>query len=61
MRLRELLLGGADSRQEIQGVLTLQMQDRHRRLREALATVDAELAGVVPANGGAESNGTTTH
>lgn len=59
MRLREFLLGGADSRQEIQGSLTLQeMQDRHRRLREALATLDAELAGVVPPNGGAEGNGT---
>ncbi len=48
MRLREFLQGGAESRQEIQGALTLEeMQARHRRLREAVAALDANLAGVV--------------
>lgn len=55
MRLREFLLGGADSRQEIQGALTLEeMQARHRRLREELAALEPELAGVVPAGGATE-------
>lgn len=55
MRLKEFLLGGADSRQEIQGALTLEeMQARHRRLRDELAGLEPELAGVVPGNGAAE-------
>jgi hypothetical protein len=57
MRLREFLLGGADSRQEIQGALTLEeMQARHRRLRDQLAGLDPALAGVVPGNGAMEGN-----
>jgi hypothetical protein len=55
VRLKEFLLGGADSRQEIQGALTLEeMQARHRRLRDELAGLDPELAGVVPGNGAQE-------
>lgn len=53
MRLREFLQGGADSRSEVHGAITLdEMQARHHRLREELATLDPELAGVAPANDG---------
>jgi hypothetical protein len=40
-RLKQFLLGGADSRQEIQGAITLEeIQARHRRLRDQLADLD---------------------
>jgi transposase-like protein len=55
VRLKEFLLGGADSRQEIQGALTLEeMQARHRRLRDELAGLEPALAGVVPQSGATE-------
>jgi hypothetical protein len=47
VRLKELMLGNADSRQEIQGGLTLDaIQERHRRLRGQLDALTPELAGV---------------
>ena len=46
IRLRELLRGGADSRQEIMGGLTLEaIQNRHRQLRVQIDGVTPELAG----------------
>lgn len=60
VRLKEFLLGGADSRQEIQGALTLEeMQARHRRLREELAGLEPELAGVVVEIGTTEGGDAT--
>jgi hypothetical protein len=48
LRLRQFLLGGADSRKEINVSVSLEvMQQRHRELREQVAVLDAELAGVV--------------
>jgi len=53
VRLKEFLLGGADSRQELQGGLTLEeLQVRHQRVRDQLAVMDDVLAGVVPADDG---------
>lgn len=47
VRLKELMLGNADSRQEIQGGLTLDaIQQRHHRLRTQLDALTPELAGV---------------
>jgi hypothetical protein len=47
VRLKELMLGNADSRQEIQGGLTLDaIQERHHRLRAQLDGLTPELAGV---------------
>ena len=47
VRLKELMLGNADSRQEIQGGLTLDaIQQRHQRLRGQLDALTPELAGV---------------
>jgi len=47
-RLRELLVGGADSRQELRGELTLSaIQERHRRLRARVDGLTPELAGTV--------------
>lgn len=47
VRLKELMLGNADSRQEIQGGLTLDaIQERHHRLRAQIDGMTAELAGV---------------
>ena len=41
------MLGNADSRQEIQGGLTLDaIQERHHRLRAQIDGMTAELAGV---------------
>lgn len=60
VRLKEFLLGGADSRQEIQGALTLEeMQARHRRLREELAGLEPELAGVVAGSSATEGGDAT--
>ena len=62
VRLKEFLRGGADSRQEIQGVVTLeQMQQRHARLREEVAAMDAQLAGVVPPEEGPEDDEPAVH
>jgi len=47
VRLKELMLGNADSRQEIQGGLTLDaIQERHRKLRAQVDGLTPELAGV---------------
>lgn len=47
VRLKELMLGNADSRQEIQGGLTLDaIQQRHQRLRAQVDAITPELAGV---------------
>ncbi len=47
VRLKELMLGNADSRQEIQGGLTLDaVQQRHQRLRGQIDGLTPELAGV---------------
>lgn len=47
LRLKQFLLGGADSRQEVQGGITLEaIQARHDRIRAQLATLTPELAGV---------------
>jgi hypothetical protein len=49
MRLKAFLEGKADSRQEVQGVITLeQMQERHRALRAQLETLDPAITGEVP-------------
>lgn len=46
VRLKELMLGNADSRQEIQGGLTLDaIQERHRKLRAQEDALTPELAG----------------
>ena len=46
VRLKELMLGNADSRQEIQGGLTLDaIQERHRKLRVQEDALTPELAG----------------
>jgi len=48
LRLKEFKLGRADSRQEIQGILTLEeIQARHRRMRDELDGIDVQLAGTV--------------
>jgi hypothetical protein len=47
VRLKELMIGNADSRQEIQGGLTLDaIQERHQRLRQQVDALTPELAGV---------------
>lgn len=52
VRLKELMLGNADSRQEIQGGLTLDaIQQRHHRLRTQLDALTPELAGVAADEG----------
>jgi hypothetical protein len=46
VRLKELVTGGADSRSELQGGLTLEaIQARHRKLRGQVERMTAELAG----------------
>jgi hypothetical protein len=48
MRLKAFLEGKADSRQEVQGVITLeQMQARHRALRAQLESLDPAITGEV--------------
>jgi hypothetical protein len=48
-RLKAFLEGKADSRQEVQGVITLeQMQERHRALRAQLESLTPEITGEVP-------------
>jgi hypothetical protein len=50
MRLKAFLEGKADSRQEVQGVITLeQMQARHRALRAQLESLTPEITGEVQA------------
>jgi len=47
VRLKELMLGNADSRQEIQGGLTLDaIQQRHQRLRTQVEGLTPELSGI---------------
>jgi len=60
LRLKEFVQGRADSRQEIQGMLTLEeIQARHRRLRDEIDALDPGLSGaVVPDDGnGKQSKG----
>lgn len=53
VRLKELMLGNADSRQEIQGGLTLDaIQERHQRLRTQIDGLTPALAGVDAAEEG---------
>jgi hypothetical protein len=48
-RLKAFLEGKADSRQEVQGVITLEdMQARHRALRAQLEALDPAVTGEVP-------------
>ena len=48
-RLKAFLEGKADSRQEVQGVITLeQMQERHRALRAQLESLDPAIRGELP-------------
>lgn len=72
LRLKEFVQGRADSRQEIQGMLTLEeIQARHRRMRDDLDALDPGLSGAVVADedegrgtkGGASirSNGEAVH
>lgn len=49
VRLKELMLGNADSRNELQGGLTLEaIQARHRKLRGQVDGMTPELAGTAP-------------
>ncbi len=49
MRLKAFLEGKADSRQEVQGVITLeQMQERHRALRAQLESLSPAVTGELP-------------
>ena len=64
VRLKELLLGNADSRSELQGGLTLeQIQQRHRQAREQLDALTPELAGTQKntLTGEEEGNGGAVH
>ena len=48
VRLKELLLGNADSRQEVQGGITLEaIQARHQRVRAQVDGLTPEVSGVV--------------
>jgi hypothetical protein len=48
-RLKAFLEGKADSRQEVQGVITLeQMQERHRALQAQLESLDPVVTGELP-------------
>ena len=52
VRLKELLVGNADSRQELRGGLTLEsIQRRHQRLRAQLDTLTPELEGTATDEG----------
>jgi hypothetical protein len=49
MRLKAYLEGKAESRHEVQGVITLeQMQERHRALRAQLESLDPAITGELP-------------
>jgi hypothetical protein len=53
LRLKQFLLGGADSRQEVAGGLTLEvLQARHARLRAQVERLTPVLAGTVGNDGG---------
>jgi hypothetical protein len=61
VRLKELMLGNADSRQEIQGGLTLDaIQERHRKLRAQVDGLTPEIAGTDD-DGGEESSDGAVH
>jgi len=52
VRLKELMLGNADSRQEIQGGLTLDaIQERHQRVRDQVDSLTPELEGTAKVSG----------
>ncbi len=58
VRLKELMLGNADSRQEIQGGITLDaIQERHRKLRAQVEALTPELAGTEPEEGEGTGDG----
>jgi hypothetical protein len=62
VRLKELMLGNADSRQELQGGLTLDaIQERHHRLRAQLEGLTPELAGMAKETNGEDADGRTVH
>lgn len=53
VRLKELLAGNVDSRQELRGGLTLEaVQQRHQRLRAQIDALTPELSGEVPGGDG---------
>jgi len=53
VRLKELLAGNVDSRQELRGGLTLEaVQARHQRLRTQIDGLTPELEGTAATNGG---------
>ena len=55
VRLKELLVGNADSRQELRGGLTLDaIQERHHRLRTQLDALTPELEGTATDEGGTD-------
>lgn len=61
VRLKELLAGNADSRQELSGGLTLEsIQQRHQRLRAQIDALTPELSGEVVADG-ANGGGNVLH
>jgi hypothetical protein len=61
VRLKELMLGNADSRQEIQGGLTLDaIQQRHQRLRGQLDALTPELTGLAAEQEG-DGDGRAVH
>ena len=62
VRLKELMLGNADSRQEIQGGLTLEsIQARHQRLRAQIDGLTPELSGEVSNDSGEAGDDARVH
>ncbi|MBI5549515.1 MAG: AT hook motif domain protein, partial [Deltaproteobacteria bacterium] len=62
VRLKELMLGNADSRQELQGGLTLDaIQQRHQRLRTQMEAMTPELSGTVTEMAGEDADGGSVH
>lgn len=62
VRLRELLAGNADSRQELRGGLTLAaIQERHLRARAQIDGITPEISGEVPPRDGEEGADAAVH
>jgi hypothetical protein len=62
VRLKELMLGNADSRQELQGGLTLDaIQQRHHRLRAQIDGLTPELSGEVSNDSGEAGDDARVH
>jgi hypothetical protein len=58
VRLKELMLGNADSRQEVQGGLTLDsIQQRHQQLRRQVEALTPEVSGVQEEQEGGDDDG----